>query len=334
MNEQLKATSTADILSFIPHALGRTPRNAFVFLTLQGKRLGATLRIDAPTTTDPRSYATRVAHYLAADEKATAALLAVYMDADEHPNPHIGHLEAIRRELTLAAMPLKDAWIVTPTHWRGLLADTGNQPVETITDSQLNAELIYAGSNHHEDTAHFGPFTGDAGIGTRIQGAIPSASLEDITAARKFWSRTLDAGSQQPDADIAVQLVAALHNPIIRDLMMCDVVTNGLPADFRGIGSIVLGNGITPDWARVDTAQHAARALIAAAPEGFRAPMLCLIGWLEYLKGRASVAMEHFDLAGADTPGYRLAQLLTELVRRGNIAGTAQNPATAYRRLR
>lgn len=26
MNEQLKATSTSDILSFIPHALGFTPR--------------------------------------------------------------------------------------------------------------------------------------------------------------------------------------------------------------------------------------------------------------------------------------------------------------------
>lgn len=334
MNEQLKATSTADILSFIPHALGRTPRNAFVFVTLQGKRLGATLRIDAPTTTDPRSYATRVVHYLAADEKATEVLLAVYMDADEHPNPHIGHLGAITRELALAAMPLKDAWIVTPTHWRGLLTETGNQPVENITDSQLNAALIYTGSNNHEDTAHYAPFTGASDTGNRIQKAIPSVSMEDITAARNLWTRTLATGPQEPDAETAVQLVAALHNPIIRDLMMCDVVADSLPADFRDIGSIVLGYGITPDWARVDTAQHTARALIPAAPEGKRAPMLCLNGWLEYLKGRASVAMEHFDLAEADTPGYRLAQLLTELLRRGNIAGTAQNPATAYRRLR
>ncbi|MDQ0636393.1 hypothetical protein QFZ40_004364 [Arthrobacter pascens] len=84
----------------------------------------------------------------------------------------------------------------------------------------------------------------------------------------------------------------------------------------------------------MDTAQATARALIAAAPVGARAPLLCLIGWLEYLKGRASVAMEHFELAAADTPGYRMAQLLTELVRRGNVAGTAQNPDTAYQRLR
>ena len=334
MNEQLKATSTADILSFIPHALGFTPRNAFVLLTMQGHRLGATLRVDAPTTGEPADYARRVVNYLAADEKATAALLAVYTDADEHPNPYLGHLEAIKRELTLAEMPLKDAWLITPTHWRGLLTDTGNQPLEAITDSQLNAALIFTGSNNHDGAVHHGPFTGDPGTGTRIQALIPSVSLEDITAARHLWSQTLDQAGKHPDSDTAVQLVAALHNPIIRDLMLCDVVTDSLPADFSGIGNIVLGSGITPDWSRVDTAQDTARALITAAPEGYRAPMLCLIGWLEYLKGRASVAIEHFDLAEADTPGYRLAQLLTEVVRLGNVAETAQNPATAYKRLR
>lgn len=334
MNEQLKATSAADILSSIPHALGFTPRNAFVLLTMQGKQLGATLRVDAPTTGEPADYARRVVTYLAADEKATAALLAVYTDIDEHPNPYLAHLEAIKRELTLAEMPLKDAWLVTPTHWRGLLTDTGNQPVEAITDSQLNAALIYTGSNHHEAEAHYGPFTGDPGAGTRIQALIPSVSLEDITAARNLWAQAIKKAGNRPDAETAVQLVAALHNPIIRDLMLCDVVTDSLPADFRGIGNIVLGEGVTPDWVRVDRAQDTARALITDAPEGYRAPMMCLIGWLEYLKGRSSVAVEHFGLAAADTPGYRLAQLLTEVLRLGNVAATAQNPATAYQRLR
>lgn len=331
MNEQLKATTPADILSLIPHALGRTPRNAFVFLTLQGKRLGATLRIDAPGTADPASYATRIAHYLAADENATATLLAVYTDTDEHPNPHIGHLEAIRRELALAGTPLKDAWIITPTHWRGLIHDTGNQPVDAITNSHINAELIYTGSNH-QSPAHYGPFTGDPDTGTRIRAAIPGTSLEDINTARELWAQTL-AGAQTPETDTAVKLTAAFHHPLIRDLMMCDVVTHSLPADFRELGPILLGHSITPDWSRVDTAEEIARALITAAPEGSRAPMLCLIGWLEYLKGRATVAIEHLDLATADTPGHRLAQLLAEVINEGSVAPIAQNPATAYRRL-
>lgn len=334
MTEQLKATSPADILSFIPHALGFTPRNAFVLLTMQGKRLGATLRIDAPTTGEPADYARRIVSHLAADEKATATLLAVYADTDEHPNPYLAHLEAIKRELTLAEMPLHDAWIITPTQWRGLLTDTGNQPVEVITDSQLNAAMIYTGSNNHDAAPHYSPYTGDPGTGIRIQALIPNVSLEDITEARNLWTQTLGKAGEAPDTDTAVQLVAAFHNPIIRDLMFCDVVTDSLPADFRGVGNIVLGEGITPDWSRVDTAQATARALITAAPEGYRAPMLCMIGWLEYLKGRSSIAVEHFDLAATDTSGYRMAQLLTEVLRRGGVAAIAQNPATAYRRLR
>lgn len=208
---------------------------------MQGKRLGAALRVDAPTIGEPAGYARRLVSYLAADEKATAALLAVYADTDEHPNPYLAHLEAITRELTLAAMPLKDAWLVTPTHWRGLFTGTGNQPVEAITDSQLNAALIYTGSNHH-DAAHYAPFTWDTGTANRIQTLIPSVSLEDIAAARSLWTQTLGKAGKAPDADTVVQLVADLHNPIIRDLMLCDVVTDSLPADFSGIGNIVLGN--------------------------------------------------------------------------------------------
>ncbi|MFP5316486.1 MAG: DUF4192 family protein, partial [Actinomycetes bacterium] len=55
------------------------------------------------------------------------------------------------------------------------------------------------------------------------------------------------------------------------------------------------------------------------APEGYRAPLLTLIGWLAYLKGQSPVAGDHFKLALADTPGYRLAELTDQLVSRGTI---------------
>ena len=95
-----------------------------------------------------------------------------------------------------------------------------------------------------------------------------------------------------------------------------------------------MGEGIAPDWDRVDRAQETARDLIDAAPEGYRAPLLTLIGWLAYLKGQSSVAADHFKLARADTPGYRLAELMDQLVSRGTIAPVAKNQATAYKRHR
>ncbi|SDP84343.1 hypothetical protein SAMN04487914_1578 [Arthrobacter sp. ok909] len=76
---------------------------------------------------------------------------------------------------------------------------------------------------------------------------------------------------------------------------MTDVITSA-PDQFT---SVMLGvfPG-RPGWARVDTAQEVAFELMKATPEGQRAPMLCLIGWLEWLKGKSSFAARIFKLAG------------------------------------
>ena len=46
MNDFIKFTGPADIPAFIPHTLGETPKDSFVALTVQGNKLGATLRVD------------------------------------------------------------------------------------------------------------------------------------------------------------------------------------------------------------------------------------------------------------------------------------------------
>ncbi len=47
-SDHLRITGPEDILGFIPHSLGYWPENSLVAMTLQGKRLGATLRVDLP----------------------------------------------------------------------------------------------------------------------------------------------------------------------------------------------------------------------------------------------------------------------------------------------
>jgi hypothetical protein len=77
-------------------------------------------------------------------------------------------------------------------------------------------------------------------------------------------------------------------------------------------------------------AQELAFELMKTTPEGQRAPMLSLIGWLEWLKGKSSFAARYFKLAMEDVTGFRLAFLLAELVNRGLVADVARNKATAY----
>ena len=333
MNESIKFTGPADILAFIPHTLGQTPTESFVALTMQGNKLGATLRVDAPFWQDPVGYAQTIVSYLTADEAATGSLLVIYTDEDTagNPRPYAGHVEALRTELETAGMPLRDAWLVTSELWRNYhCADTGccpNQSLDAITTSNGNAALIYRGSVVTGFTAP-APFTGDEAAREAITSHKPDGWPEDLEASRAEWAKVLD-DPKSLTTQTAHKLAGAFQHPTIRDYLMGDIITHA-PEQFT---SVMLGVFLTrPDWARVDTAQEVAFELMKATPEGQRAPMLCLIGWLEWLKGKSSFAARYFKLALDDVAGYRLAELLAELVNRGLLADCTRDPEKAYDR--
>lgn len=340
MNDAIRISSPADILGFIPHSLGFVPRESFVFLTMRGKTLGATLRVDAPAFSDPVGFARSMVDYLALDTQATSVLMAIYTAAPAAAaqRPFHDHVEAVIQELEIAGTPLKDAWLVTSEHWQNLLCDSDAgcclpQPLESITDGQLNAELIFRGSSYQKEPGTtYAPFTGPADTAEQIREAVPEVFGAELHTGRELWADTLTRDGWT-DTTTAVALLACFQRPDLRDVMFCNVIDPEQP-DAEGSGDLLIGRGITPDWNRVDRAQETARLLIDAAPEGYRAPLLTLIGWLAYLKGQSSVAGDHFALAIADAPGYRLAELMEQLVSRGTIAPVAQDPDTAYKRHR
>lgn len=333
MNDRIKFTDPADILAFIPHTLGQDPTESFVALTMQGKKLGATLRVDAPFGQDPVGYAQTIVSYLTADEAATGSLLVIYTDENttENPRPYSEHVQALRAELETAGMPLQDAWLVTSELWRNYLCqDTRccpDQALDAITTSIGNAALIYRGSNVTGFTPP-APFTGDRAAREVIAAHKPDGWPEDLEACRAKWAEVLH-NPKSLTTQTAHQLAGALQHPTIRDYMMGDIITHA-PDQFT---SVMLGVFVTrPDWARVDTAQEVAFELMKATPEGQRAPMLCLIGWLEWLKGKSSFAARYFKLALHDVAEYRLAELLAELVNRGLLADCTRDPRKAYDR--
>lgn len=333
MNDFIKFTGPADVLAFIPHTLGQTPTESFVALTMQGNKIGATLRVDAPFGQDPVGYAQTIVSYLTADEAATGSLLAIYTDEStiDGSRPYAGHVQALRTELETAGMPLQDAWLVTSKVWRNYHCTDSSccpdESLDTITTSNGNAALIYRGSAVTGFIAP-APFTGDETAREAITAHKPDGWPEDLQASRAAWAKVLD-DPKSLTTRTAHQLVGALQRPTIRDYMMGDIVPHA-PEQFT---SVMLGVFLTrPDWARVDTAQEVAFELMKVTPEGQRAPMLCLIGWLEWLKGQSSFAARYFKLALEDVAGYRLAELLGELVNRGLLADCSRDPKKAYDR--
>lgn len=333
MNDPIKFTAAADILAFIPHTLGEAPNESFVALTMQGNRLGATLRMDAPFGADPLDYAQTLVSYLTADEAATGSILAIYTDenSSDNPRPYSEHVAALRTELDIAGMPLRYAWMVTSEVWMNYLCTNplccAEEPLDAITTSTGNAALIYAGSNITGFTEP-APFTGDAGTREAIAAYRPDGWPEALENSRSQWDQVL-GNPATLTARTAQELAGAFQHPTTRDYLMTDVITSA-PDQFT---SVMLGVFPTrPDWARVDTAQEVAFELMKATPEGQRAPVLCLIGWLEWLKGKSSFAARYFKLALEDTTDYRLAVLLAELVNRGLVADCARNPEKSYAR--
>lgn len=322
MTEKLNLSGPADLLATIAHLVGWTPTESFVILTARGGSLGATIRVDAPAEVEPVNYAQTLTSYAANDEEATASYLVVYSDEDPDSYAYAAHVAALVNELITARMPVRNVWLVTSTYWTEFGTDD-HHSLDEIRDSNANATLVYNGSAPDVDV--YNP----ALLGTwalRVQA--PEGTDEERTAATRAWASALDTPGTH-DTETLRGLAAAFQHRTIRDYLFCETITtsNGNFAD------IMLGKFTgRPDWDRVDRAEALAFELMKTVPAGQRAPMMTLMGWLEWLKGNGTQADRYLKLAASDVEGFRLAVLLRELIGRGAIAEVVRDPATAYRR--
>jgi hypothetical protein len=197
--QHLTITGPEDILGYVPHSLGYWPSRSLVAMTMQGKRLGATLRVDLPDSGSSREredFARTVAGYLLADDDADGTLLMFFTNdgwADawpEEPGPGaVGRrlLADLEAALGLAGMPVRDAWYVGDEYWRNAYcADAGccplpGRPVAEIRDSRLNAEMVFLGSS-------VGAPPGAAAVEDHTG---PGAQDPALAAAEERWAREL-----------------------------------------------------------------------------------------------------------------------------------------------
>ena len=324
MTEKLTITGSADLIATIPHLLGNQPKESFVVLTARGNTLGATLRMDAPAESAPLDYAQMMTTYAANDEKATASYVIVYTDetGGDGQFPYAEHVTALSIELSMARMPVRQVLLVTSAHW-GTYGTAERNPLDAIKDSQANATLTYFGSATDIDVynpALLGRWT--------LPVEAPEGTDEDLETACATWEAVLDADGM-PDTETARALAAAFQHRHIRDYLFRDTITthNG------SFGDVLTGKFTgRPDWARVDRAEATAFELMKVVPAGQRAPMLTLMGWLQWLKGHGSQADRYLKLAAEDVSDFRLAVLLRELINRGHVADVARNKDMSYNR--
>ena len=159
--EHLTVTGPEDILGFIPHSLGYWPADSLVAMTMQGKRLGATLRLDLPDRTVPcraGDFCPDGARLPRWRTRVPTAPCWLFFTNDGCARR--------RRHCTerSAGRPGSPCWIrpacrsgtpgtsarttgVTPTAWMPSCCPCPGRPVQEIRDSMLNAEMVYRGSS-------------------------------------------------------------------------------------------------------------------------------------------------------------------------------------------
>ncbi|XAS69016.1 DUF4192 domain-containing protein [Micrococcaceae bacterium Sec5.7] len=398
-SEHLTIKGPEDILGFIPHSLGYWPADSLVAMTMQGKRLGATLRVDLPGPDglrNPGEFARTVGDYLQADDAADGTLLMLFtndgwMDSDDGYRPLLAALEAA---LGCAGMPVRDAWYVGHTHWRNVYCtDPGCCPlpgrsVDEIRDSRLNAEMVFRGSSVGAPPADrlYGEGQGQRG---REETSVVAAeqrwlaefnsrrgSRQQFDAVLDTWERAKQAG-QGTDLTAALKafLRASLCVPAWRDAVLVMTAAgraaaargaeefgifddgSGLAAvrppaedmpqkgtekgssrrpddgSAAGYGEVLLGlSPVVPDWAGMKRLEQVLLRLSCAGGAEAEAAALTARGWIEWCRGRGSFADALLNQALVEQNGYRLAELLSELVGRGTICGWAGRRETAWQK--
>jgi hypothetical protein len=399
--ERLTVRGPEDILGFIPHSLGYWPANSLVAMTMQGKRLGATLRLDLPgpaVLADPSAFAETVSGYLAADEHADGTLLALFTNNGwlSGPGCYDGLLFGLESALAEAGMPVKEAWYVGDRYWRDAwCTDTAccplpGRPLEQIRDSLLNTEMVFRGSSVGPPPEERQPRT------------VPSLYRAAVLEAEAAWSARLDCRRQsraqfdavlclwtgllagppeelgQPLVDRDAFLRATLLVPAWRDAVLVMAAagkaaaaagaeefgifeaepelepvvlpetgppsSHGAYASSDGplepgeqlgtpaYGDVLMGHQpAVPRWRTMDSLELVLGqlALLGGAPA---AAALTGRGWIAWCRGRGSYSAAYFEEALEINPGYRLAELLIELVRRGTLCGWAARKEAAWQK--
>lgn len=404
--EQITVRSPEDILGFIPHSLGYWPAASLVAMTLQGQRLGATLRLDLPVgdaLSEPVAFAHAVRGYLKADRHADGTLLAVFTNKRRRaiPGGYDLLLAGLQTVLAEAGMPVRSAWYVGEDHWRDAYCSDPaccplpGRPVQQIRDSMLSAEMVFRGSS-------IGPAPGDhpapaQPVSSLYQAAVVaeetawSTQLEGGRRSRAQFESVLDVWTallgnpsgevQAPTAERDGFLRASLLVPAWRDSVLVmaaagrEAASTGAelfgifeggcthqpvmpsaglagagsaqdtawaacplprhadasgPGGLPGYGDVLMGlEPERPHWGRLDLLDLLLEQLAVSGGQA-AAAALTGRGWIAWCRGRGSYSAAYLGQALGIEPGYRLAELLLEMVRRGTLCGWAARKDAAW----
>lgn len=338
--EKLTIKTPSDVLSFIGHTLGFWPQESLVCITMHDNSISATLRIDLPRQTGQElAYARTVAHYITSDTNATAILFAVYTNEPNQPGqakPQASTIAALTGVLAEQGITIRDGLFVGNETFSPYDGEPGTElalPVSSTQTSAINAEFIYRGSIIEPTNRITLPASTDdqarASAVVRHMDTVRSQPAPDaIKEGRKLWANMLNSTTFPSDDDCHA-LVANLQFPAIRDRLLADIP--GVDEPMQQV--LFAQTHAAPKWSRIEWAQQLLLHTYTRTSPQHSAPVLTVIGYINWWEGRGSKAHQFLQLALDSDPAYRLARLSDQMVGSGVVAGWNMNKETAYKTL-
>lgn len=348
-----------DILAYIPHALGFQPERSVVLLLMVEQKLEATLRVDLPQkheASDDKPWVWQVCELIERLPGLTSVLCVLYTQnsiIQDKILPWDSLLRSLAAELEQQGTPLRQAWCLSHGQVGDYFSSASDHGSFELNDPALNPtslRMVVAGSAPLTE-----PWDGE-GVsewGNAREIRVLADELEgDFLDCLDTWAIVLSTTPFHAEQlirenpAVPARLIRGLDTRMVRDILPylagvgataaqeAIITMANCPKDEADseLADFLLGRGTHgPEWEEIDHLWFICRDLLGVAQGGRRAALLCLMAWIEWAKGRGSMAMALLRNALKVEPEYRLAQLLEQLLQCGIMPEWATDPKRAWR---
>lgn len=361
-----------EVLAYIPHALGFYPRNSVVLLILQQTGLCATLRVDLPLESRGKAeedlWVRQMINLVQKVPHADGLFIVFYTGASQGKSqqwpPRDGLLKSLAASVSAAGLQVRDGWHVGTKRWRSYFCMDARCcppegfPLPDLALTETHLRMVLAGSAPEtelwdgEGVPRWENYETIRGmLAENIEIVSAPEGRETLIAA---WADLLGDDPAIAEKKIRLQaslsasLLASLHDKTLRDLLpylagrgekdafevmseiLCDTEFSRVSRNFS---EFLLGTTeLYPDWERIERLWFICRDLLGVADGTDHAALLCLLGWIEWAKGRGSCALALLQAALRIDRDYRLAQLLMRLLETGEMPLWVTDPVKAWHR--
>lgn len=356
--QPISLSSYKDILAYVPHALGFHPRNSAVLLLIDDDRLEATLRVDLPSTDEHldlkiwNAQVVRLLHRIPNIEDVAVVIYAPEISGNQQCVPLANLVSELEDALAQQDIRIRHAWCRQGSRiWNYDTADGSDvQEIPALDTNETNLSMVFAGSSPLDQ-----PWDGSG---------VPKWSNTDevlqllevheanLVVSLEAWNESLSRPANETTAALhadplkTAMLVGSLQTKLVRDLLpflagegiesaldtLFGISIDEREAAVAPLADYLLGRGrYAPDWQRVDRLWEVCRDLLGVAQGEPRQALLCILAWIEWARGRGSMALVLLNQAVLENETYELARLLQKLMEHGVMPAWATDQLRAWR---